>query len=175
MKVSVLNLKVVDWRIRGTDKPNTVSKAAQATEKDVFTLSEFFQQGFCSLFGNASSSVKWVESVVPQKVVLRIKTSLPIRGTCPVPVIQGTRCAGSFHSSCTTSCNSYNCHCCNNTRQEQLEKGSIYWAHTLRVQFITGRHSRRNRGDWSHCIYSKQNKRDEWPLQWMLFPNQMFY
>lgn len=152
MKVSVLNLKVVDWRIRGTDKHNTVSKAAQVTEKDVFTLSEFFQQGICSLFGNASSSVKWVESVVPQKVVLRIKTSLPIRGTYPVSSIQDTGCAGSFQSSSMTSCNSYNCHCCNITRQQQLEKGSIYWAHTLRVQFITRRHSRRNRG-WLVTLY----------------------
>lgn len=58
MKVSILNLKVVDWRIRGTDKHDTVSKAAQVTETDVFTLSEFFQQGICSLSENASSSVK---------------------------------------------------------------------------------------------------------------------
>lgn len=41
MKVSILNLKVVDWSIRGTDKHNTVSKAAQVTETDVFKLSSF--------------------------------------------------------------------------------------------------------------------------------------
>lgn len=140
-----------------------IPKVPQVPEKDVFVLLESFKQGTWSLFEYASSSVEWVNSVVPQKVVLRIKTSLSIWRTCTVPSMEGASCASSFHSSWRTNCIS--CFSPYLTKYQTTAAGErkhlfglTVWERSSSQRDMTGEMW----GGWSHGVYSKRNKTKRW-------------